>query len=130
MKAFGIELRRSGNVQSLYQDVDQVLSRSQVPAHGITKEIQVQTVAHALQKMIDAGSTYSYFDVCTIDNCAKLCSLCISNERYKVYRAAHCLRWNEMTPEYRQLLLAMVLDDFRSILNPTITESNIIPALP
>jgi hypothetical protein len=32
--------------------------------------------------------------------------------------AAHCIEWSEMLPDYRQMLVAMVLDDFRTVLCP------------
>jgi len=35
-----------------------------------------------------------------------------------IYNCVHCMHWNEMLPEYRQTVMAMVLDDFRSVLNP------------
>jgi hypothetical protein len=28
------------------------------------------------------------------------------------------MQWGAMTPEYRKVIVAMVLDDFREILNP------------
>lgn len=115
MKAFGLELRKMGNVTNLYADVDLVLSKHKIPAGGVSGNVQVQALAHALQKMINVQN---YFDVCTIDNCAEMMQIVIPSERKKIYRAAHCIRWNEMTSEYRQVLVAMVLDDFRAVLNP------------
>lgn len=37
----------------------------------------------------------------------------------KVYQTQHCIDWSEMTNEFRQMLVAMVLDDFRCVLNPS-----------
>lgn len=112
----GIELRKKNNVQHLYADVDLILKQNNVGRQSVGLSVQQQTVAHALQRMM---SVDRHFSVCTIDNCSKLCQICIPIERQRVYDAAHCVNWNEMLPEYRTLLTAMILDDFRSILNPS-----------
>lgn len=118
MKAFGIEIRKVGDVKGLFKEVDIVLSKAGITSSGITSDLQSQTVAHALQKMIKVGK---WFDVCTINNCAEACNIHIPAERVKIYRAIHCIDWNEMLPDYRQTIIAMVLDDFRGILNPTLS---------
>lgn len=112
IQKFGLEIRRIGNVESLYKEVDLVLNKVGCD-NGVGAVIQKQTVAHALQKMI---STQNYFDVCTINKCAEMCQVCIQKERMQVYNSIHCIHWNEMLPEYRQVIIAMVLDDFRCIL--------------
>jgi hypothetical protein len=114
MQAFGIEIRKSNSLGNLYQDVDRTLANSGIlPGQAISKNVQVQAVAHALQKMIRVEN---YFSVCTIDSCIDVAQIHVPKERYSVYRTAHCINWNDMTPDYRQILIAMVLDDFRSIL--------------
>lgn len=113
MQAFGIELRKKNNVQHLYADVDLVLKQNGIGKQCVGMSVQQQTTAHAIQKMMQADR---WFDVCTIDRCAKLCQICIPIERQRVYDAAHCIHWNEMLPDFKTILTAMVLDDFRSIL--------------
>ena len=115
LQKFGIEIRRIGNTQNLYRDVDLVLKNAGLNRGSVNQNIQASSAAHALQKMFQTGK---YLCVCTIENCAKICSVCISMERIDIYRANHCIYWNEMTPEHRQILMAMILDDFRAILNP------------
>jgi hypothetical protein len=115
IQKFGIEIRKLGNLSNLYKDVDMVLSNYKVPSGEVTKSAQAATVAHALQKML---KTDRYFDVCTIKDCVEVCKIYIPYERMSIYRAVHCVHWNEMLPDYRQLIIAMVLDDFRSVLNP------------
>ena len=114
IQKFGIEIRSMGNVKNVYKDVDRMLGNYNIPKKGINVAIQIQTVAHSLQKMM---SVENYFDVCAIRNCAKLCQINISNERMSMYSSIHCMGWNEMTPEYKQAVVAMVLDDFREVLN-------------
>ena len=113
MQKFGIEIRKAGTRSGLYADVDKVLSEIGIGNGGVSKVMQVQTVAHSLQNMLKSER---HFDVCTIRNCASICNLCIPVERMDIYRAAHCMNWSEMLPEYRMALTAMVLDDFRTIL--------------
>lgn len=115
LQKFGIEIRKAGTVSGLYKDVDRVLGNYGLKSGDVNCDVQKQTTAHALQKML---GTKSYLCVSTIDQCADLCQIVISAERRKVYRAVHCVYWSEMLPEYRTMVVAMILDDFRSILNP------------
>jgi len=115
MQKFGIEIRKVGDTKNLYKDVDLILKRNGVESNYVSDIAKQRTVAHALQRMLEPDR---YFDVCTIDSCIKVCSICIPAERYAMYRAVHCIHWDKMLPDYRQLLVAMVLDDFRVILCP------------
>jgi len=112
---FGLELRRIGNVDNLYADVDRTLNACNVSPNSVSMKAQIQTVAHALQQMFKVNK---HFSVCTIRNCASLCQICVSKERMDLYSSIHCMDWNEMLPEYRNMVVAMVLDDFRAVLNP------------
>lgn len=114
LQKFGIEIRKIGNVKNLYKDVDLVLQKAQLRSNEVNGAVQALTVAHALQKMLQVER---HFDVCTIRNCAEMCQICIAKERMQVYQSIHCHSWNEMLPEYRETIIAMVLDDFRPVLN-------------
>lgn len=116
MKAFGIEIRKANSIGGLYDDVDRILASSGLcKSEPISKDIQRSTVAHALQKMMQADS---HFSVCTIDRCRDVCQVVIPIERYRIYSAVHCINWNQMEPNYQTQIIAMILDDFREILNP------------
>lgn len=115
LQKFGIEIRKIGNTENLYKDVDAVLKNYNIPKGSVNTDIQVQTIAHALQKML---KTDRHFSICTVRECVKISQIIISEERMNIYSAAHCLNWNEMLPDYRNMLVAMLLDDFRTILNP------------
>jgi len=119
MKAFGLELRRPGNVAGLYKDVDRVLANAGIIRDGVGGHVQQQTVAHVLQNMI---TKKHYFDVCAVKECAELCQVIINAERMLVYRSIHCMDWDQMMPEYRQTIVAMLLDDFRTVLTPNAEE--------
>lgn len=125
MKGFGLELRRTGGVlatKNLYKQVDAVLKERGIPSKGVNMDIQADTIGHALHKMIQPGK---HFSVCTIDSCRKLAKVHISSERMQIYNAAHCVSWSEMTEEYRTSLMAMVFDDFRTVLNPEEISDNL-----
>lgn len=111
LSRFGIEIRKIGDKKSFFKDVDSILEASGMESKKVTGDIQVQATAHALQKMIDGN----HFSVCTIDNCRKMCGIVILKERQDIYDAIHCLNWNEMLPDFRQQVIAMVMDDFRSL---------------
>ena len=115
LQKLGLEVRKLGNLDNLYKDVDMVLRNYNVPTNGINTCVQAATVAHSLQKMLKVES---HFSVCTIKNCSELCQVCIAKERMQVYSSIHCMNWNDMLPDYRQMIVAMVLDDFRSVLCP------------
>ncbi len=114
MQKFGIEIRRAGNYKNLYADVDNILSKTSSMSGAVGDAVKVQTVAHSLNKML---KTENHFSVCTVRDCAKLCQILIPVEREAVYSSIHCMGWDEMLSEYRQMVVAMVLDDFRSVLN-------------
>ncbi len=115
MRGFGLELRRTGNTKNLYDDVDKVLAAAGIQDGGVSKNLQHATIAHSLHKMLQSDN---YFSVYTIDKCMAICQICIPKERMLIYNSIHCMHWNEMTPDYRHMIMAMVLDDFRNILNP------------
>src|SRR4051812_36615646 len=106
IRSLGIEIRRTGDTRSLFSEVGSVLKRAKISQESVGIDMQAQTVAHALQKMIRHDS---YFCVCTIDNCKNVCGIVIPIERMNIYKAAHCISWDQMLPDYRQALVAMVL---------------------
>lgn len=115
---FGIELRRTGNIKNILSDVDVILKRAGVTKGELPAEIQRSAVAHSLQKML----TGKWFDICTINSCVELCHLIIPSERMAFYRTQHCIHYDEMLPEHRAVLYSMILDDFREVLNPDLSN--------
>lgn len=116
---FGLELRKKDSpmkMSTIYDNVDKILSESGINKDCVSFDVQSQAIAHSLHKMLKSDS---YFCICTIRNCIELSNLVISKERMNLYQTQHCVHWNEMTEDFRTKLVAMILDDFRSILNPT-----------
>lgn len=119
MKKFGIEIRKANSLPNLYADVERTLQNAGIPRGEVTSQVQTSTVAHALQRML---KPQQHFSICTIDECIKVCSVVVPKERYEVYHAHHCMHWNEMEEAHREVLIAMLLDDFRDVLNPAKNE--------
>jgi hypothetical protein len=117
IQKFGIELRKLNSVtpKELYRDVDTVLNKFSIPKGGVTIDVQTQTIAHTLNKMLRSEG---HLSVCAISECAKISQIVIPVERMEIYNATHCMKWGSMEEDYRSSLIAMVLDDFRTVLNP------------
>ena len=107
MEIFGLELRKINNINNLYRDVDTVLKGFDI------NKMKKGAVAHSLHKMLQSEK---YFNICTIRECMKVSQIAIPQDRLSIYETQHCISWSEMLPDFRQVLIAMVLDDFRSIL--------------
>ena len=124
MKAFGLELRKHGTVDALYDDVDAILSSAGLQKRiGVTNDVKTGAIAHNLQKMLNPKS--GYCSICDIEECADLAGIFLDGERLKVYHTLHCVHWTEMEEQFRNKIIAMILDDFREVLNPT-EENEII----
>ena len=112
---FGLELRRKGNLNNIFSDVDAVLK-----ANGVVRnthfppDVVRLSVSQSLQTMFQK----QYFDICAVKACADTAQMHIEKQREDFYRSLHCVSWGEMLPETKSLLVAMVLDDFRDVLNP------------
>lgn len=115
MRKFGIEIRKIGDINNLYEDVDSVLRKADLQVGEINKDIQKQAVAHSLQKMMKPSG---HLNICCIKDCINLCGIFISSERLSLYSTQHCINWTDMLPEFRMTITAMILDDFRCVLNP------------
>jgi hypothetical protein len=100
--------------RQLFDRVDEILATAgmqQGDVH-VTMAVQQQAAAHALRKMMNG----SLFSVCTIRDVMEMCQGQIATQRMAVYSSMHCVKWADMDTEFRQQLVAMVLDDFRHVL--------------
>lgn len=117
MNLLGLEIRRSPvkSLNALYADVDLILNQYQIPKRGINEDLAAEAIATRLQKLLKNDR---YFCICTYDDLSKLGELHVDCQRRKFYSALHCVDYSEMLPEFKMKLFAMILDDFREILNP------------
>jgi len=113
---FNLEIRKRGDIKNVYNDIDFVLQKYGIQKGSVTDDLRRDGVAHALQKMFRYKE---YMDVCTIRRCEELSGIHIPVERMQLYNSQHCVSWNEMLEDFRIKLIAMILDDFRSVLMPT-----------
>lgn len=67
------------------------------------EQLKQISVARALQEMVDKG----HFSICTIDNLAKQAGVIIPQEAYQIMRNYHCVNFNKMTTDERQILLSL-----------------------
>jgi hypothetical protein len=116
---FGLELRKKGNFAALHSDAKEILLRAGVSGSDISSAVKRAAVAHSLQKML----SQKHFSICTITDCQKVVGLVIPAERMAIYQAQHCVDWSDMLPDFRQVLVAMILDDFGEVLSETKTVS-------
>ena len=114
MTQFKLELRAQTTLNDLYEGVDNALREAGIKKNDVSEAVP-QTVAHVLHKML---STDKYLCVMEIRQCAKISGIVIPKDRMEIYEPLHCMYWNEMTDPFRKTITAMILDDFRDILNP------------
>lgn len=115
MQIFDLEIRKTGTFPSLIKNVDSVLKKHGMVSGQVSVKVATETVAHSLQNMLKNDR---YFNVCTIERCAQASAISISSPRKAIYQAAHCISWGDMTADYKEILIAMVMDDFRSLFMP------------
>lgn len=111
MEIFNIQIRKVGNFSSLYKEIDGLLAKNKIISGEVGRSIQQQAVAHSLQNMFKE----KYFNVVTVQDCASLANIKISSQRKDVYRSQHCINWGDMTTDFKEVLIAMVMDDFREL---------------
>ena|ERR1700749_2454565 len=114
-KKFAVEIRKTEAVEDLFKQVDLVLKNHNILPESTSESAENLTVAHVLHRMIHDGD---HFFIQTIQRCATICHITISADRILIYKSIDCMQWGAMTPEYRKVIVAMVLDDFREVLNP------------
>jgi hypothetical protein len=122
IQKFGLELRKIGDTSRLFNDVDIVLEQHGLKENIVSKDLQTQTIKHCLHKMLQPDK---YLCVINIKECAKIAQIIIPRERMDIYSAVHCVQYNEMTPEYRTMIIALVIDDFRYVLGDDIETKDL-----
>lgn len=112
MEIFNLQIRKIGDFSTLYKELDTILLDNKITRGGISKVITREAAAHALQNMI---KNENHFSVCVVDKISNASNIHISSERQNIYGLAHCIKWGDMTDNYKQTLIAMVMDDFREL---------------
>lgn len=115
---FNLEIRKNGDFRSIFKDVDSILAKHGMVSGQTSIKVAKEAVAHSLQNMLKRN----YFDVCTINNCSEASLIKISSARRAIYHTAHCIHWGDMTLDYKEQLIAMVMDDFRTLFEPQLNK--------
>lgn len=110
---FGLEIRKKGQLSNIYSDVNTILKKHNIPEKSITHSLIRDGVAHSLHRMLKSDH---WLDITVIDACVKISGIHITSERHLLYRAQHCVNWNEMLKDFREQIIAMILDDFKEVL--------------
>jgi hypothetical protein len=64
-------------------------------------DFEKMVVTTALKRMFESD----YFSICTIDKCVKVIG-CVPDKRdYDALSALHCVHWDAMTPDLRNMVL-------------------------
>lgn len=69
-------------------------------------ETQAEIAVTALNKMMRS----SFFDICVVDNVAKMLNVHPRSETYKLLRPLHCVHFSEMPASLKAKLPAMIAD--------------------
>jgi hypothetical protein len=64
-----------------------------------------QAIVTALKKMFKGG----YFDICTVDACAKIIGCIPPSNPYNALRAIHCVNWGDMQSSFRNDVVEKVM---------------------
>lgn len=70
----------------------------------MSTDLKQQVALTALNSMM-AGT---YFDICTIDNIAKMLEIHAKGEAYNTLRPLHCIHWSAMPQEVREAVPSLI----------------------
>lgn len=99
--------------KTLYDEVDILIDKFMISGGNVPPNLKIEAVISSLKKMFSK----EFFDICVIKDCSELLGLKLSEQRIIFYRTQHCVYWKDMDPKFRDALIAMIFDDFRSKLN-------------
>ena len=91
----------------------------------IPENVKGQAVLSVLKNLTQRKD---YFDVCLVDRLAKMNEVTISQEHQELFNSLHCIHWNEMHPDTKEYLMAILIDYFKThivMANTTSTPTNL-----
>jgi hypothetical protein len=97
------------DVGALIQASNSILKRY-TPNGLVPENIRGQVVLSVLKNMTQRRDT---FDVCAIRELAKMNEVTISAEHMEMFLALHCIKWDDMTQETKEYLMALLVDYFK-----------------
>lgn len=106
------------DVGALLKAADAVLKRT--GKEIVPENVRGQAVLSVLKNLTQRKD---YFDVCAVNNLAKMNEITISQEHQELFSSLHCIHWNEMHPDTREYLMAILVDYFKG--NISMANANI-----
>ena len=98
----------NSDVGALIKSADNVLEK--YGKEIIPENIRGQAVLSVLKNLTQKKN---YFDICSVNNLAKMNEVLISEEHQEFFSSLHCIHWNEMHQDTREYLVAILIHYFR-----------------
>ena len=93
---------------ALIKTADDILRKNGGFTEFIPDHIKGQGALSVLKKMLGGN----YFDVCPLDDLAKLNNVVMLREHSQFINSLHCVHWCDMTKETKEYLSALLLKYF------------------
>jgi hypothetical protein len=100
----------NSDVGAIIQGSKNILSKYNTNGE-IPENIKGQAVLSVLKNLTQ---NKTYFDICGVSALAKMNDILISAEHYEFMNTLHCIQWNEMHPDTKEYLMALLVDYFKS----------------
>jgi hypothetical protein len=106
---------RDSNVNELLVRVDSVLEK--YGRNDVPEKIKGQATMSCMKNLLENG----HFSVCKVNDMAKMNDVLFSSEHKALFQSLHCVDWNDIYPETREYVAALLFDYFRG--NVVMTNS-------
>ena len=104
-------IRKVGDLSNIQNDIDNALKRLSIKSGETTINASKIAAKHLFFSLLKNR----YFDVYSVKSICKVALINISSPRLAIYEAMHCINWGDMEKNFKEELLVMLFDDFRSI---------------
>lgn len=100
----------NSDVGALLKASDAVLARYNGNVETIPENVKGQAVLSVLKNMTQ---NKQHFDICAVRQLATMNEVVISPEHMELFSSLHCVNWNEMHPDTREYLGAILVHYFK-----------------
>lgn len=98
---------RNANIAGMLDKADKVLQK--FGREGVPENIKGQATLSAMKVFM----SNNYFNVCKVNELAKLNDVVISSEHKELFGTLHCVDWSDIHPDTKEYAVALLLDYFR-----------------
>ena len=99
----------NSNVGAIIKASKNVLDKYQTNGE-VPETIKGQAVLSVIKNL---SQRKDWFDVCGINNLAKMNEVEISAEDQEFFNSLHCIHWNEMHQDTKEYLMAIIVNYFK-----------------